>query len=426
MAAKLRILDGNPIWLSDAIVPSKDLVVSPSSPPHLATVNVSSADVFVYVKVENTGTVDLSTCSCTAVGAWGAPTIFANFLGNTTASQVSTVAGVTFNANSINDTLTGPGINVSFGASGTGRRGWAWSPDNRFFAYVGSASGPDWFLTIVALQNVIRSDGTTIAKGSTALTANGIFAGTNAASWWNNSAFGWAGSKGVIAAGTYAGGPGLVFTVACLLAPSPNSWGTLLPDFPGQVAWAFLVSPCAEVVAFAPKRLTSTAPPQDFFLVATATAKVIPFRKSNAVQSVSSSGPAPAITTISHTANGVRVNTGNGTLLDVDDPECTSYSGGVTVRVDRVKASTLPSANLGVKAVGTAVLGACPVGSSSWVQVPNQNGWANQSEPHWCLLAQTYTNDLVTVPRSWDGQATSPPPFPVANDACAQRNIEIT
>lgn len=93
------------------------------------------------------------------------------------------------------------------------------------------------------------------------------------------------------------------------------------------------------------------------------------------------------------------------------------------VRVDRVKSTTLPSANLGVLPVGTAVLGKLQVGKNIWVQVPNQNGWANQSEKHWCLLAQAYTVDGATVPRPWDGQATNP--FPIANENCAQRNIEI-
>jgi len=122
MAAKLRIQDGNPIWLSASIVPSKDLVVSPNSSPTLATVKVGSADVFVYVKVENTGTVDLGGCTCTATGAWTAPTAFANFLGNTTATQTQTQAGVTFSAAPINDSLSGAGINVSFGSVATGRR----------------------------------------------------------------------------------------------------------------------------------------------------------------------------------------------------------------------------------------------------------------------------------------------------------------
>ena len=425
MAAKLRIQDGNPIWLSASIVPSKDLVVSPNSSPTLATVKVGSADVFVYVKVENTGTVDLGGCTCTATGAWTAPTAFANFLGNTTATQTQTQAGVTFSAAPINDSLSGAGINVSFGSVATGRRAWAWSPDGRYFAYVASPNGSDWSLTVVALQPITRSNGTTVAKGQTAVSGNGIFAGMNAASWWNNGNFSWAGSHAVLAHGIYAGGPGLSLALMCPEAPSPGSWGDLMPSFPGQVDWAFLVSPCGTMVAFAPKRLNATAPPQDFFQVSTAKATTTTFRKNNASTSVSSTGANVSITTTAHAANGVTIGTGNGTTTTVDDPECTVVGGGITVRVDRVKASTLPTANLGVLAVGTATLGILKVGASAWVQVPNQNGWANQSETHWCLLAQAYTADGTTVPRAWNGQATSPPAFPVALENCAQRNIQI-
>jgi hypothetical protein len=425
MTAKLRIQDGNPVWLSGSIVPSKDLAVSPNSSPNLATIHVNSTDVFVYVKVENTGTVDLGTCTCTATGAWAAPQFFAGFLGNTTATTTQTQGGVTFSASSINDTLSGSGINVQFGSVASGRRAWAWSPDGRYFAYVASPNGPDWSLTIVALQSITRSNGTTVAKGQTAASGNGIFAGTNAAQWWNNANFGWAGSHSVFSAGAYAGGPGLSLSLICPEAPSPGTWGDLLPSFPGQVDWAFLVSPCGTMVAFAPKRLTTTAPPQDFFQISTETAAQTPFRKNNAATSVSSTGANVSLTTTAHAANGVTINTGNGTTVTVDDPDCTAVGGSITVRVDRVKASTLPTANLGVLPVGTATLGVLKVGKSAWVQVPNQNGWANQSEPHWCLLAQAYTADGTTVPRAWDGQAASPPPFPLALDNCAQRNVQI-
>jgi len=134
----------------------------------------------------------------------------------------------------------------------------------------------------------------------------------------------------------------------------------------------------------------------------------------------------PAITTNTHGINGVTVDTG-GTNVMVDDPDCTFVGGGVRVHVDRVKASTLPSANLGVLSVGTAALGLSRVNSSYWVQVPNQNTilWDNQGEQHWCLLAQSYTPDGTTIPSPWDGQAATPPPFPVSLENCAQRNIGI-
>ena len=76
MPPMLLIQDGNPIWLSDSIVPSKDTVGSPSSSPAFATIHESSADVFVYVKVENIGGIDLgAVCTCTGTGLWTSPSI---------------------------------------------------------------------------------------------------------------------------------------------------------------------------------------------------------------------------------------------------------------------------------------------------------------------------------------------------------------
>lgn len=424
MAAGLRIQDGNPIWLSQSIIPSKDTVVSPSSSPSLATVQVNSTGVFTYVKVENTGTVDLGTCSC-PVGAWPVASLFSGFLANPNASTTDSRAGFTFTAGTFGDSISGTGVNFSFGLSASGRRAWAWSPDNRFFAYVGSPNGPDWFLTIVALQTVTRSNGTVVNKGQAAVSgASGLFAGPP---FWTNANFGWAGVKAVIAAGAYAGGSGIVRSVACPEAPPNNVYGDLIPDFPGQVGWTHLSSPCGSVVALVPRILNSSAGTRDVQLISTATATVISFRKNNAPTSVSIVGPNPSIVTNQHAANGVRVNTGSGAFVDVDDPDCTAVGGGVAVTVDRVKASTLPSANLGVLPVGSGVVGLLRVGQSAWVQVPNTNpsGWANQAEKHWCLLAQAYTSDGTTIPKPWNGQAGAPPPFPVALNHCAQRNIEI-
>jgi hypothetical protein len=425
MTAKLLIKDGNPIWLSASIVPSKDLVVSPGSSPSLATINVNSTDVFVYVKVENTGTVDLGACPCSAIGTWAAPVFFQNFLGNLTTTKTQTQGGVTFTATSLGDSISGTGINFNFGLSASGRRAWAWSPDGRCFAYAGSANGPDWSLTIVALQDITRSDGTIVLKNHTVVTTNGVWAGTSAVNWWNNANFGWAGSKAVIAIGAYAAGSGTAVSLGCPEAPSPNVWGDLMPVFPGQVDWAILVSPCGGSVAFAPKLLNSTAPPQNFFQILTATAKLTSFKKNNVATSVGSTGANVSITTTAHAANGISINTGNGTIVTVDDPDCTLVGNGITVRVDRVKASTLPTANLGVQPIGVASLGQLLAGKNAWVQVPNTNGWANQSEKHWCLLGQTYTTDLTTIPRPWNGQLTNPPAFPITLDNCAQRNIEI-
>jgi hypothetical protein len=422
--AALRIADGNPIWLSQAIVPSKDLVVSPGSSPTLATVQVNSTGVFTYVKVENIGTVDLGTCTCSPVPApWPVAILFGGFWSSTTTNTAQTQAGVTFTTSSFGDTLSG-GVSFSFGLTASGRRAWAWSPDGRFFAWVGSPNGNDWYLTVVALQAVTRSNGTVIAKGQVAVSANGLFAGP-----FNNGNFGWAGSKAVIAAGAYAGGGGIVRSVSCPEAPGNNTYGELIPDFPGFIGWTHVSSPCGSVVAFVPRILAAGQGNRDVSLIATATATATSFRKNNVQTGVTITFASPTITTNQHAANGVRVKTGpNATdVVDVDDPDCTFSGGGVMVTVDRVKASTLPSANLGVLSIGTSSLGQLIAGKSAWVQVPNTNpsGWGNQSESHWCLLAQAYTADGTTIARPWNGQAATPPAFPVNLQNCAQRNIDI-
>src|SRR4051812_19156981 len=108
MPAALRIADGNPIWLSLAIVPSKDTVVSPGSSPTIATVQVNSTGVFTYVKVENTGTLDLGTCTCSPVpSAWPVATLFGGFWTSTTTNTSQSQAGVTFSTSSFGDSLSG-------------------------------------------------------------------------------------------------------------------------------------------------------------------------------------------------------------------------------------------------------------------------------------------------------------------------------
>jgi hypothetical protein len=426
--ANLRIADGNPIWLSQAIIPSKDTVVSPGQSPSVATPHVNSTDVFTYVNVENIGNVDLGACACTAAvpASWPVAVPFPGFIVNIAATNSVTQAGVTFTLGTVGDSLSGPGLNYWFGLSASGKRAWAWSPDNRFFAYVGSPNGNDWYLTIVALQNITRPNGTTISKGQAVVSSlNGLFAAGPPS--WNNANFGWAGTRAVIAAGAYAGGGGIVRTVACPEAPGPtNYYGDLIPDTPAQVDWKHHASPCGAVFAFLPRVLQASVGSRNIVLISTATAAVVSFRKNNVPTTVSIIGANPSITTNQHGANGVRVVTG-GAPVDVDDPDCTFVGGGISVVVDRVKASTLPSANLGVLAVGTGALGQLLVGQNRWVQVPNSNpsGWANQGEQHWCLLGQAYTSDGATIPRPWNGQATNPPPFPVSNGNCAQRNIQI-
>ena len=420
MVARLQIVDGNPVWVSPAIVPSRDMVVSPSSSPTLATINVGSTGIFVYAKVDNTGDVDFGSCNCSPVpAAWPLPTFFAGFFANASGGTINTQGSVTFNATPTGDYLSGS-VSHSFGLSASGRRAWAWSPDGRLFAYVGSPSGSDWFMTIVALQAFTRANGTTVAAGGLVAQTNGLFTGP-----FTNANFAWAGSLAAIAAGASpAGGFGL--TVTCPASPGGASYGDLIATMPGQIDFTFLSSPCGGVVAIVPKILNASAGSRNAFLISTSTAAVTSFRANNSPTSVTIVGANPSITTQAHAALGVKVNIGNGTIVSVDDPDCTFVGGGVRVAVDRVKASTLPTANLGVVAVGTgSVAGSLPRNRSAWVQVVNSNGWANAGEKHWCLLAQAFTADGTTIPRPWNGQATNPPAFPLSLVNCAQRNIEI-
>ena len=95
MAAGLRIQDGTPIWASQAILPSRDTVVSPGSSPTLAAIQVSSTDVFVYVRVDNVGTVDLGVCACSPVPApWTRVALFQGFHASPTTTTSQTQAGV--------------------------------------------------------------------------------------------------------------------------------------------------------------------------------------------------------------------------------------------------------------------------------------------------------------------------------------------
>lgn len=268
---------------------------------------------------------------CDETGAWSTPVLFQQFLAAdpATAKQYPAQFGVAFTASTSGDSLSGAGINLQFGSSGSKRRAWAWSPDGRFFAYVSSANGPDWNLTIVALQEVRRSDCSIVAKGKVAATASGIFAaGQSPLQSWNNSQFGWAGSKAVSASGAYSGGSGIIRSLICPEAAGSNRvWSELVPDRAGQIDWLALVSPCELAVAFAPKKLNPSAPALEFLLVSTASAQQAHFRKNNASQNVTTTGLNPSITTNSHAKNGVRIDRGDGTTIEVDDPDSLFRAG---------------------------------------------------------------------------------------------------
>ena len=263
---------------------------------------------------------------------------------------------------------------------------------------------------------------------------------------WTRTNFRWVGSSAVLASGpvdpekpplpTTPPLPPLEWHLLCPSAPAmANVWFLIspnptFPDGPGGDIdrWLYLVSPCESVIAFAPN--LSAQARADFVVVSLAQARLTSFTQNNVPITVKAKPVHPTITTNQHTANGVTIDIGDGItahFMTVDDPDCTAVPLAVQVVVDRVKASTLPSGNQDVRAVGQASAGPLPmgIGSFKWVQVPNLNGWVNEGEEHWCFLAQAFTLDM-TIPRPWNGQVAMPLAFPVGDENCAQRNIMIS
>jgi hypothetical protein len=443
MAARLRIEDGNPIWLADSIRPSRDVMVSVAVPPTVAAVDVNSTDVFVYVKTENTGTQDLGVCACTNAGRWPDAVPFVNVYGGAgpTTSANPRGAGILRINPTAGDVLDlGGGTTVMLGPPTT-RRAWDWSPDGRFLGYAAAGTmtvtggAVDWTLSVLALQFFTRADMSTVPAGGVIVSelSNGPWI-------WTQANFRWAGSSAVLASGPgdpikpplVATVPPLQWRLLCPAAPAGgNVWRDVSPLGAGANGnidrWLYLPSPCESVIALTPN--LSAQATEDIRLVSLSTASRTTFKRNNLPVTVQCVATAPKITTAAHVANGVSIDIGNGlvaSFVTVDDPDCTAIAQSAQVVVDRVKASTLPTANLGVLAVGQASAGPLAVGAVKWVQVPNMIGWANQSEPHWCLLAQAFTLDGTTIPRPWDGQAATPPPFPLQDENCAQRNIMIS
>ena len=446
MVARVFIEDGVPFWLSPSIVPSKDLPQSIITAPTLANVSMSSTDVYVYVKVENTGTQDLGVCSC-PTGPWIPAGNFSESENSTNISikpspnglqsvLLDAVGGDILIIGAGNYALSGPSI------PNPHHRAWGWSPDGRFLGYVRTAGNvppvgmnSDWKLSVFALQPFTDSDGTVFSPGDE------IVSKESGAVWsWTNYFFRWAGSKAVLALGPNDpdhplqanNADVLEWHALCPSAPAFSKvWGMPALHKIGTLGtlskWTYLVSPCESYVAFA---ANMSAGGQAFITLLSAEWGIeSEFKINNVPGNITTNGPYPAITTDAHTAQGVTIKRGDGiqtSTIMVDDPECIAISETVQVVVDRVKASTLPTANLGVLQVGNASAGSLFVGNSTWVQVPNFNNWANQGEEHWCLLAQAFTMDGTTIPRPWNGQAPSPPPFPVGDENCAQRNIMIS
>jgi len=173
MAPKLKIEHGNPNYKSPSIIPSFDTPQSPSATPSLAVIKINSKSLFVYVKVENTGTVDFGGCQCSGAlpAAWPSRVQFGRSISGASATTSQSFGSFTFKADpsSGGDRIVGPGLppitGVFFGSQNS-TRAWAWSPDGRLFAYAYSNTGSNWFLKIVALQSFIRADGSIASPGT--------------------------------------------------------------------------------------------------------------------------------------------------------------------------------------------------------------------------------------------------------------------
>jgi hypothetical protein len=430
MAPKLKIEHGNPNFRSPSIFPSFDTPQSPSTPPSLAAIKINSKNLFVYVKVENTGTVGFGGCQCPAAlpAAWPSRVQFGMSISGAAATASQSSGGFTFKAapSTGGDRIVGPGLpsatGVFFGAQSS-TRAWAWSPDGRLFAYAYSNSGSNWFLKIVALQNFTRADGSIASPGT--LLVNGSAGGFSVP--WDKMNFGWAGSKAVVAKGPGFSGPTSALAyVACPASAGGAVYSVGVSMIPAQLDWDFLSSPCGWMVALMPRVSGGTIAP---FIqaISTRTAQSVGFKQGNLPKSVSVSKTTATITTQHQSAFGVVIGGIPGSPILIDDPDCTFVAGGVVARVDRMKVSSLLAPTGGVVSVGQSAASILAAGESRWLQVPNVNplGWANQGESHWCLVAQAFTTD-GQVPQPWNPSVPSVPQFPNWLENCAQRNVDIT
>ena len=426
--------DGTQIWNSPSIIPSTAQLGSTATAPAWADPHSSPAAgaprVDVYVRVTNTG-ADEVACP---TGLWLDPADFTGIVLANAAPQTDSQHGWTFTASMAGDTLTRSGVTVSMPLTTSGRKCWGWSPDGHFFAlaYEPSAgAGRNWHLVVVSLQGATRIDGTLLMPG--AIVAQHPTTATASVAYnapFDRTIFGWVGSSAIFTHGVDPAGTNDTRYLLCFRTHDPAT-GTPRPPVidavPAGTTWRYRASPCGSRLAIL--RPTTAAAEQDITWLSTETAGPVAARQGGVAVSVTTNGGAPTITTNAHTALGVSVFQGSGAPTLIDDPDDTRVFGGLTVHVDRVKASTLPSANLGVRLIGAGIAGVIPQGQSRWVQVPNRVGWNDEGESHWCLLAQGY-DETAGIQRAWDGQAATPPPFPaqapaVGNERCTQKNIHI-
>jgi hypothetical protein len=290
-----------------------------------------------------------------------------------------------------------------------------------------SGAGTDWHLSIVALDDAVRLDDS-LALPATIVQQypdDATHTGTGVVHYnipFTRQMFGWVGSSAIFTHGDVGTNE---HRYLFRFRANPVTFG--YESVPAGSSPAIVTSPCGSQLAFVEAGIPITWwSTRD---------TVNPFAKRSGSSVTLTPGAGASITTNTHTSLGVTVQPVTGPLgpiTRIDDPDDTESFGGLTVHVDRVLASTLPTANWGVKLVGAAMAGVIPTGAlpggDYWVQVPNWVGWDRQGESHWCLLAQAY-DEKSGLSRPWNGQVPNPVAFPVSagpgNERCAQRNINI-
>jgi hypothetical protein len=418
MADPFDIADGVPnIWDSQSIVPSIEVAPSPTGPTPLPTIDPSASNVYVYVRVDSKTNVKIGC----PIEQWKPPKPLTGFLQGGAGSGSN--GDWTFSASASGDVLANTvdtTVKVNFGFPLSGCRCWGWSPDGKFFAYVfGPTTGNknDWRVTILALDDARRFDGTTIVPTPLRVKSLTTYAPASTIKYTSQftlANFGWVGSSGFFATGIDTAGE-ITRTVLCLRTSAVIA---VEDPVPTTTSWLYQASPCGSQLACLPE----STPTNKIAIkwISTVDAALVSAYVSGVSTTVKTDGAGPQIETIKHTRLGVSVSPGTGTPTFIDDPDETATLGGLTVKVDRIQASTwLGTQN--VRAIGVAAGPEIAAFSSAWVQVPPPPNWINDNDQHWCLVAQAYDVGLG-LKRLWPDTVAV---FPTDKERCAQRNIII-
>ena len=423
MTEPFDIKDGVPnLWDSDSIRPSTDTVLSPTGPAPVLKFKYNASGIYVYVKVES-NTAAAIGCP---TGLWKPPAPMNGFLNTAagTAFNTSNNGQWTFTAGSGGDFLQNtvvPAHKKSLGLPNSFCRAWGWSPDQKFFAY---AFGPTtgnakaWRVAVFALDDAMRADGTRIVPTTNDYLGFSLYIPTvTFSAAFSEKNFGWVGSSGFFGTGLDTAGND--FRVVLSLRTAAM---TPVEDS-GAVGsgWLHVASPCGGQLACLPKVPLGGTPIGAKWISTVEPPGVVFAHILGASVTVKTDGMNPSVTTDAHTAKGVTFNPGSGGPTKIDDPDDTEKLGGLTVKVDRIQASTW-LLNQYVQPVGLSVAPELTaVGQTAWVQIPPPANWSNNSDDHWCIVAQAY-DPAHGVPRLWPDTG---PVFPTDKDRCAQRNVTI-